>query len=163
MPPVAAWMLAATMFSALDTSPHPAANSLVVQLSSRNWRMREQATESLAGLGRAAMQALREGQNSTDMEVATRCRRLLVRLVRWDGPLGWCDGGAIPREVWSPLYCAAGWGWAGSPEWGAYREGTRLWVVGLLTLGVPVEWLTPTLNQLVAQEREYRRKHGIPP
>ncbi|OAI48044.1 hypothetical protein AYO44_01175 [Planctomycetaceae bacterium SCGC AG-212-F19] len=57
---------------------------LVRQLADRSFERREEATKRLLQIGRSAKQALLEGLKAPDLEVQTRCERILVTVLEED-------------------------------------------------------------------------------
>lgn len=67
-----------------DRDPGELATELVRQLADRSFERREEAEKRLTQLGRAAKVALLEGLKATDLEVQTRCERILVVVLEED-------------------------------------------------------------------------------
>jgi len=77
-------MIAAVLFTAavLAAPPQPAharATQLVQQLGDPSFKVREKAADDLIDLGSAAVDALRLGLKSTDIEIHDRCVKLLPK------------------------------------------------------------------------------------
>lgn len=76
-------VVTAAPFTRAQASPEEdeaKARALVKQLGSDSFKVREQAARELIELGGAAKRALDEGSQSTDAEVAERCRKLLPKV-----------------------------------------------------------------------------------
>ncbi len=83
--------------SAPTDSPRP--DELVKQLADPQFKVREAADRSLAQLGLAALDALREGEKHADLEVRERCRRLLSTIRRLDLQRRIDSLSAVPNDL----------------------------------------------------------------
>jgi hypothetical protein len=89
---VAALCIVLTALVKVSAAPEPdkfqreseRAIELVRQLADRSFDIREEATKQLLQIGRPAKPALLDGLNATDLEVQTRCERILATVLEDD-------------------------------------------------------------------------------
>src|SRR5262245_8631504 len=72
----------AATFRAADQAEAPNPGRLVERLGSGEFAERQEATRALDALGEPALDALKLGLRSDDMEVRRRCEELIVRIQR---------------------------------------------------------------------------------
>jgi hypothetical protein len=152
---------------------------LLTLLGHPSFSVREGAHAQLARLAPLIWPTLAAAEEADDPEIAAHCRVLVdqqwtklsvterqssvaqLRPAGWQ-KLPWLS--SLPE--WNRWYLdqamSAGFSSSG-PDWPAYREATRLWLLDMVEAGYTPRELQPLLETMADGDREWCRKHGQPP
>ena len=152
---------------------------LLTLLGHPSFTVREAAHAELARLAPLIWPLLAACEDAADPEIAAHCRSLVGQqwpklsiterqaIVSTLRPAGWEKLPWLSSlQHWNSGYLdrASSAGFPnGAPDWPAFREATRLWLLDMAEAGYTPRQLQPLLETMADGEREWCRKNGKTP